>query len=76
MQCSKDDGYTSSFRTLIIPCLTGFEKLALSQFKVYIETETMTNVFKDLYKVPPSDDWLPYEYIDAKVKKKIDKTKR
>ena len=23
------------------------------------------NVFKDLNEVPPSDDWFPYEYIDA-----------
>ena len=33
-------------------------------------------MFKDLNEVPPSDDWFPYEYIDAEVKKKIDKTKR
>ena len=32
-------------------------------------------MFKDLNEFPPSDDWLPYEYIDAKVKKKVDKTK-
>ena len=34
------------------------------------------NVFKDLNEVPPSDDWFPYEYIDAEVKKKTEKTKR
>ena len=33
-------------------------------------------MFKDLNEVLPSDDWVPYEYIDAEVKKKIDKTKR
>ena len=33
-------------------------------------------MLKYLNEVPPSDDWFPYEYIDAKVKKKIDKTKR
>ena len=27
-------------------------------------------MFKDLKEVPPSDDWFPYEYIDAGVKKK------
>ena len=32
-------------------------------------------MFKDLDEVSPSDDWFPYEYIDAEVKKKIDKTK-
>ena len=32
-------------------------------------------MFKDLKEVPQSDDWLPYEYIDAEVKKKADKTK-
>ena len=32
-------------------------------------------VFKDLNEVPPSDDWFPYEYIDAEVNKKLDKTK-
>ena len=33
-------------------------------------------MFKDLNEVPPSDDWFPYEYIDAEAKKKIDETKR
>ena len=30
------------------------------------------NVFKDLNEVLTSDDWFPYEYIDAEVKNKID----
>ena len=38
MQGSKDSGYTSSFRKSIIPRLPCFEKLGLSQFKLYIET--------------------------------------
>ena len=45
MQWIKDNGSTSSFRELIIPCQTRFEKLALSQFKLYIETETTTHCF-------------------------------
>ena len=45
MQWSKDDGSTSSFKTLIIPRLPRFEKLALSQLKLYIETQTMTQFF-------------------------------
>ena len=32
-------------------------------------------MFKDLKKFQPSDDWFTYEYIDAEVKKKVDKTK-
>ena len=32
-------------------------------------------VFKDLNDVPPSDDWFPYEYTDAEVKKKMEKIK-
>ena len=32
-------------------------------------------LFKDLNEVPQSDDWSPYEYIDAEVNKKLDKTK-
>ena len=32
-------------------------------------------MFKDLNDFPPSDDWLPNEYINAEVKKKVDKTK-
>ena len=32
-------------------------------------------VFKDLNEVPPSYYWLPYEYIDAEVNNKLDKTK-
>ena len=45
MQWRKDDGSTSSFWTLRIPRLPRFEKLDLSQLKVYIETETMTHCF-------------------------------
>ena len=30
---------------------------------------------KDLNEFPPSYNWFPYEYIDAEVKKKGDKTK-
>ena len=33
------------------------------------------DVFKDLNCIPPSDDWFPYEYIDADIKKKLNKTK-
>ena len=33
------------------------------------------DVLKDLNEVPPSDYWLPYEYIDAEVNKKVDKPK-
>ena len=36
------DGSTSAFQNLIIPRLPCFEKLALSQLKLYIEIETMT----------------------------------
>ena len=32
-------------------------------------------LFKDLNEVSPSDDWFPYEYIDAEFNKKVDKTK-
>ena len=45
MQWSKDDSSTSSFQTLIIPRLPCFEKLDLSQFQLYIETQTMTQCF-------------------------------
>ena len=45
MQWSRDDGSTSSYQILIIPSLPCFEKLDLSQFKLYIETETMTQCF-------------------------------
>ena len=45
MQWSKDDGSTSSFQELTIPCLPRFDKLALSQFKLYIESETIAQFF-------------------------------
>ena len=32
-------------------------------------------VFKDLNNIAPSNDWFPYEYIDAEVNRKLDKTK-
>ena len=39
---SKDNGSTSSFQKLIIPRLPHFEKIALSQIKLYVEDQTMT----------------------------------
>ena len=45
MQRSKDNCSTSSSQTLIIPRLTSFEKMALSQFQLYIEAQTMTQFF-------------------------------
>ena len=42
MQQNKDDGSTSFFRTLIISRLPRFEKLAQSQFQLYIEAQTLT----------------------------------
>ena len=42
MQWSKYDSSTSSFLTLIISRLPRFDKLNLSQFKLYIEAQTMT----------------------------------
>ena len=32
-------------------------------------------MYKYLNEVSPSDNWFPYEYIDAEVNKKLDKTK-
>ena len=32
------------------------------------------DVFKDLNDVLPSEDWFPYEYIDAEVNMKLEKT--
>ena len=43
MQWGSDNRYISSNQKLIIECLPHFEKLDLSQFKVYIEAETMTH---------------------------------
>ena len=45
MQWRKYNGYTSSDQKLIIEYLPHFEKLAFSQFKVYIEVETMTHCY-------------------------------
>ena len=59
MRWRKDDGSTSSSRKLIIPPLPHFEKPALSQFKLYIETQTMTQCFMCLiFKRPLSFDML------------------
>ena len=41
----------------------------------WIDLNENKDVLKDLNYFPPSDDWLPYEYIDAEVKKKVEKTK-
>ena len=38
IQWSKDDGSTSSSRTLIIPLLPHFEKLVLSKLQLYIKS--------------------------------------
>ena len=42
---SKDNSYTSLYQTFIIPRLPRFEKMALSQFQLYIETEKMAQYF-------------------------------
>ena len=49
IQWRKVDGYDSSSQTLIIPRLPSFEKLALSQFQLYIKTQTMTECFVCCY---------------------------
>ena len=45
MQWRIDNSYTSFNQKLIIECLPHFEKLALSQFKVYIEFEKITHCY-------------------------------
>ena len=40
-----------------------------------MDKNSYSAVYKDLNKVSTSDDWFPYEYIDAEVNKKVDKTK-
>ena len=45
MKWSKDDGFTSSYLTLIIPLLPRFEKQSLSQFQLYIKAQTTTQCF-------------------------------
>ena len=45
MKLSKDNGSTSSSWTLIIQRLPGFDKLALSQFQLYIVNQTTTQCF-------------------------------
>ena len=42
IQWSKDDGSTSSYQTFIIPRMPRFETLDFSQFRLYIEDQTMT----------------------------------
>ena len=44
-------------------------------FENRIDLNKNKYLFKDFKKVSPSDDQFPYEYIDAKFKKKGDKTK-
>ena len=45
MQWIKDNDYNSSNQKLIIEYLPHFEKVALSQFKVFIEVETTTHCY-------------------------------
>ena len=33
------------------------------------------DLLKELNEVPPSNNWFPYEYIDAEVNNKLDQTK-
>ena len=41
-----------------------------------IDCNENINVFEDLNEVPKSDNWFPYEYIDAEFNKKLDKSNR
>ena len=45
MKWIKADDSTSSSQTLIIPCLPCLEKIAFSQFRFYIEAQTMNQCF-------------------------------
>ena len=45
MQWSSNKSYNSYNQKLIIECLPHFEKLDLSQLKVYIEVETMNHFY-------------------------------
>ena len=45
MKWSKGDGSTSSSKILIIPSLPCFDKLALTQLQLYIESQTTTQCF-------------------------------
>ena len=45
MEWSKDNGSALSLQTLIITSLPYSDKLALSQFQLYIEAQTITQYF-------------------------------
>ena len=62
-------------KTIGLQCYLTIPRRVTVLYDNRIDLNENKYVFKDLNEVPPSDDWFPYEYIDAEVKKKLDKTK-
>ena len=62
-------------QTIVLQCYLTIPRRVTILHDDLIESNKNRDMFKDLNEVPPSDYWFPYEYIDAEVNKKLDKSK-
>ena len=63
-------------KTIGLQCHKTFPRRVTILHANRIDFNENRDLLKYLNEIPPSNDCFPYEYIDAEVKKKIDKTKR
>ena len=62
-------------KTIGLQCYIIIPRRVTILYDIRIDLDKNKDVFKDLNEFPPSNDWSPYEYIDAEVKNKVEKTK-
>ena len=62
-------------KTIVLQCYLTIPWCVIFIYDNQIYLNENKDVFKDLNDFPPLDDWFSYEYIDAKFKNEIDKTK-
>ena len=55
--------------------LSNHTTMCYNSYDNRIDINEIKHVFKDLNEISKSDDWFPYEYIDAEFNKKVNRTK-
>ena len=62
-------------KTIGLQCLQTIPRRVTSLHDDQINLNIHKNVFSNLHDVPTSENWFPNKYIEAEIKKKVDKTR-
>ena len=62
-------------KTIGLQCLQTIPRRVTFLHDNRINLNMHKNVFRNLHDVPTSENWYPSKYIEAEIKKKLDKTK-